>query len=116
MREELGPAHLMRVFLEHVDEQAADGLALGLGVGNPLKRAKEQSTFVGVDQRDGVGVAEHGDDLFGLSQPQQPVVDEDAGQLVTDRLMDQHGRDGTVHAARQAADHLGVADLGADLG
>jgi hypothetical protein len=38
-------------------------------------------------------VAEHGHDLLGLAQPQQPVVDEDAGELVADRLVDQDGGD-----------------------
>jgi hypothetical protein len=33
------------------------------------------------------------------------VIDEHAGQLVADRLVDQHRRDGAVDAARQAADH-----------
>jgi hypothetical protein len=37
-------------------------------------------------------VAEHGHDLLGLAQPQEAVVDEDAGQLVADRLVDQHRR------------------------
>ena len=44
------------------------------------------------------------------------MVDEYAGQLFADRLVDQHRRDRAVDPARQAADHLAVADLGADLG
>ena len=53
-------------------------------------------------------------DLLGLALPQQAVVDEDAGQLVADRLVDEDGGDGAVHAAREAADHLAVPDLLAD--
>ena len=60
-------------------------------------------------------VAEHADDLFGLVEPHQPVIDEDAGELVADRFVDQHGGDRGVDAARQAADHPALADLGADL-
>ena len=44
------------------------------------------------------------------------MVDEDAGQLVADRLVDQHRRDRGIDAARQAADHPALADLVADLG
>jgi hypothetical protein len=44
----------------------------------------------------------------------RPVIDEDAGELVADRLVDQHRRDRGIDAAREAADHLAVADLRAD--
>ena len=44
------------------------------------------------------------------------MVDEHAGQLLADRLVDQHRRDRAVDAARQAADHLALADLRADVG
>jgi hypothetical protein len=43
------------------------------------------------------------------------VIDEDAGQLIADGLVDQDGGDGAVDTARQPADHLGVAHLLADL-
>ena len=45
---------------------------------------------------------------------QQAVIDEDAGELFADRLVQQHGDDRRVDAARQAADHAPAADLGAD--
>jgi hypothetical protein len=60
-------------------------------------------------------VAEHGDDLFRLAQPQKAVIDEDAGELVADGFVDQDGGDRAVDPAGQAADDLGVADLVADL-
>ena len=44
------------------------------------------------------------------------MVDEDAGQLVADRLVDQHRRDRAVDPARQAADDPAGADLLANLG
>ena len=44
------------------------------------------------------------------------MVDEHAGQLLADRLVDQHRRDRAVDPARQAADHLALADLLADVG
>ncbi len=44
------------------------------------------------------------------------MIDEDAGQLVADRLVDQHRRDRRIDAAREAADHPRLADLRADAG
>ena len=41
LREELRAADLLRLGLEDLDEQPADGLALGLGVGLALERAEE---------------------------------------------------------------------------
>ena len=45
-----------------------------------------------------------------LALPQQPVVDEDAGQLVADRLGEQGRDDRRIDAAGQPADHPVVAD------
>ena len=61
-------------------------------------------------------VAEQVDDGLGLVEPQHAVIDEHAGELVADGLVDQHGRDRGIDAAGEAADHLALADLGADLG
>jgi hypothetical protein len=54
-----------------------------------------------MDERDVVVVAEQRDDLFGLAQTHQAMVDEDAGELVADRLVDQHGGHGGVDATRK---------------
>ena len=50
-------------------------------------------------------------DLLGLALAQQPVVDEYAGQPVTDGALDERGRDRGVHAAGQARDRPAAADL-----
>ncbi len=42
------------------------------------------------------------------------MVDEDAGELVADRLVDEQRGDGRVDAAGEPADDALVADLGAD--
>ena len=114
--EEVGAADLLRFGLEHVDELGADELALRLGVGDAGEAAEEVRARVHVDQRDVVAVAEQRNDLLRLAEPHQAVVDEDAGQLIADRFVDQHRGDRAVDAARQAADHPPVADLLADVG
>ena len=102
------------VFLEHVDEQLADGFTLGFGIGNPLKLAKEQIRFVSVDQIEVIVVAEHAHDLFGLVFAQQAVVHKHTGQVFTDRFVDKDRRDRAVNAARQGADDFLVANLFTD--
>ena len=105
---------LGRLALEGLDEQPADGLALGLGVGDAGERAEEFRRRLDMDQRDVVVVAEQPHDLVALAGAHQAVVDEDAGELVADRLVDQHRRDRGIDAAGEAADHARLADLGAD--
>ena len=59
-------------------------------------------------------VAEGGDDLLALVLAHEAVVDEDAGELVADRAVDEHRGDARVDAAGEAADDAPVADLRAD--
>ena len=89
-------------------------LRLTSGSVTPEQRAEESVCGVNVDERDVVAVAEQRDDLLGLAEPQQAVVDEDAGELVADGLVDQHRGDGGIDAAGEAADHPALADLRAD--
>ena len=104
----------LRLALESLDEQAADRLALGLRVGDAGERAQEGFARLDVDQRDVEMVAEQPHHLFALARPQQAVIDEHAGELVADRLVDQHRRDRRIDAAREPADHPALADAGAD--
>jgi hypothetical protein len=103
-----------RACVEDVDEEPADGLALGLGVGDALECGEEALGLVGVDQRDVVVIAEKADDLLGLAEAHQAGIDEDAGQLLADRLVDQDGGDRRIDAAGEPADHAAGADLLAD--
>ena len=43
------------------------------------------------------------------------MIDEDAGELLADRLVDEHRGHRGIDAAGQAADHPALADLAADL-
>jgi hypothetical protein len=68
-----------------------------------------------VDEADVVGLAEQLHHLVRLVEAHQAVVDEDAGQLLADRLMDEDGGDGGIDPARQAADDAVEAHLLLDL-
>ena len=59
--------------------------------------------------------AKQRDDLFAFAEPEKSVIDKHAGELIADRLVDQHRRDGGIDAARQPADHPALADLTADF-
>jgi hypothetical protein len=91
-------------------------LRLASGSVTPARPFRNSALGVDVDQRDVVVAAEQADDLLRLAQPHQAVIDEDAGQLLADRLVDQHGGNRAVDPAGQAADHLAVTHLLADFG
>ena len=60
----------------------------------PSSADRNRSERIAVHQLDIEPVAERAHHLLCLAGTQQPVIDEDAGQLIADRLMDQHRRDG----------------------
>ena len=107
-------AELPRLLLEDADELLADDRALLLGLGHPREPGEEPLAGMDVDERDVEVVAERLDDLLGLVLAQQAVVDEHAGELVADRLVDEQCRNRRVDAAREPADHALGADLRAD--
>ena len=102
LRQEFGAAELLRLGVEHVDEQPADGLALRFRVGDAGERVEEQRLGIDVDERNVVAVAKQRHDLLRLGQPQQAVIDEHAGELLADRLVDQHGGDRANRRRRTA--------------
>ena len=110
------PPTFVRLLLEHFDEQPADRLAFQFRIGDAIQRVEEQVGCVAMHQFDIEPVAERGDDVVRLALPQQPVIDENAGQLLADRLMDQHRGDRRIDPAGQPADHPPGAHLLPDPG
>ena len=109
--EEIDLAQPLRLLLEDLDEQAADGLPLLLRIGDAFERGEEPRARIDRHERDVVMAAEQVDDLARLVLAQQPVIDEDASELVADRLVDQQRRDGGIDAARQPADDAALCPL-----
>ncbi len=87
--EEADVAELAGLFLEDADELLADDLPLLLRVGHAGEPGEEALLRLDVDERHVEVAAERLHDLLGLVLAQQPVIDEDAGQLVADRLVDE---------------------------
>ena len=99
LSQELSPANLRGLGLEYLDEVLADGLALGLGIGDARQRIEELLLGVHVHERNVVVIAEQAHHLLGFAKAHQAVIDEHAGELIADGLVDQHGGDGAVDAA-----------------
>uniref|UniRef100_A0A0N4ZGT3 NAD-specific glutamate dehydrogenase n=1 Tax=Parastrongyloides trichosuri TaxID=131310 RepID=A0A0N4ZGT3_PARTI len=114
--QEGGAFDLGGLAVEHLDEDAADGLALGFRVRNPGQLAEEFLRRINVHQRDVVVLAEQGRDLLGLVLAHQAGVHEDTGQLIANSFMDKQCCNGRIHTAGKRADNFAFADLFADLG
>ncbi len=109
-----GPS-LLRLGLEDADERLADRLPLLLGIGDTLQPLVELLGRVGIDEVHAEGAGEDVLDQIRLAEPEQPVVDEDRGQLLADRPVDQRGRDRRIDSAAQPQQHPAGPDLQPDL-
>ena len=96
---------LRRLLLEDADELLADDLALALGVVDARRAGRGSAPRRRRGRAGCRTVAEGLDDLLGLVHAHQAVVDEDAGELLADRPVDEQRRDRGVDAAGEAADH-----------
>ena len=104
----------LRRFLEDIDEAVPDAAALLLRLDDSREIAEELAARVDDAEVDVEVIAEGRLDEVALVLPQQSVVDEDADELLADRLREERGDDRAVDAARKPADHLRVADAGLD--
>ena len=77
-------------------------LRFSSGSDTPASRREEALLRLDVDERHVEVAAERLDDLVRLVLAQEAVVDEDARELVADRLVDEQRGDGRVDAARRA--------------
>ena len=102
--------------LEDPDEEFSDDLALALGVRDPGKRVEEAVSCLHVDQVDVELVEEGLLNLSTLIGAHETCVNEHAGELVADRLVDERSRHGGVDTAGQRAEDPLVPHLGLDLG
>ena len=80
-------------------------LPLLLRVGDAREAREEALLRLDVHERDVEVAAERLDHLLRLALAQEAVVDEDARELVADRLVDEQRRDGRVDAAGERAEH-----------
>ena len=112
--EPLHVAELPRLVLEDADELLADPLALLLGVDDPGELREEALLRLDVDERTPKWPPNVSTTCSASSLPQQAVVDEDAGELVADRLVHEQRGDGAVDAAGEPAEDAVAPDARAD--
>ena len=79
--------------VQDVSVSDTNDLALLFRVGDAGQAAEEQVFGVGADDLDAHVLGEHGHDLITFLMTQQAVIDEDAGQLVANGLVQQRGND-----------------------
>ena len=111
LRQEADILELVRFLFEHLDEQAADDLALGLRVGDALERRQEALRGIHADDFHAQVLREGAHDLIALPQAHQAMIHEHAHQPIADRQVQQRGHDARIDAPGQPQQHLAVADL-----
>ncbi len=112
--EKLGAADFVRLLVKYIDECGADDLALLLGIADAPQMPKKERPRVALDERNVVVAAKQLHHFLRLAVAQKPVIDENARELIADRLMDQYGGNRGIDPARQPADHPTFADSRTD--
>ena len=100
--------------LERSHELLADDLPLGLRIRHPRQLGEEDVLAIQPDQRDVEVPLERLHHLVGFTGAKESRIDEDAGQVLPDRLVDQQRGHGRVDPARQPADGPALSDLQPD--
>jgi hypothetical protein len=113
--EEFGVADFFHGVFEDFDEGASDDFAFAFGFGDAFEALEEEASGVFVVELDFEVLAEDFADDAGFAVAEDAVVDEDAGELVADGLMDEGGGDAGVDSAAEAEDDAFGADLLADF-
>src|SRR5262249_24481392 len=84
LRQEAHVLQAVRLLVEYLDEDAANDLALGLRVGHPRESREEARPGIDADHVHAKMLCEGAHHLLRLAEPQQPVIDEHAGELIAD--------------------------------
>ena len=100
-----------RRLFEYPDELVADHLAFRLRVGHALERSEKMLGGVDILEFDLEILAEDALHDLRFVFAQQPVVNENTGELVADCLVQKRCRDRGIDAAAQTKHDLFVADL-----
>ena len=116
LRQQADAVQLPGFLGKDLNKLIADDLSLGLGIRNPGQLVQKTVNGIDIDQVGVHLIAENLDHLFRFPLAQQAVVDMDTGQLLSDRLDQQGGNNGRIHAAGESEKDLAVSDLRAQSG
>ena len=93
LRQKIRPANRIGLFFKNVNERTTNDFALLLWVADAVQLAKKQLRGIFMHQLDIEMVAEQPDHLFAFAGPHHAGIDIHAGQLLTNRFMQQHRDD-----------------------
>ena len=113
LREPRYSVELRRLLLEELDERTPDALALLLRIGDAGKGGEKAILGVDAPDVDPQMSGEGRHDLVAFVEPEQPVVDEDACQLVADGTVEKRRDHGGIDASREREQHPVGADRAA---
>ena len=82
--------------LENLHEYATDDFAFFLGVGHALELAQEFFARIDMNDLHVHVLAEHLHHLPALVEPQQAGIDENTGELVANRFLDERSGDARI--------------------
>ena len=108
-------AETLALRLKHPDELSTDDLAFLLGIGNAGELGDEALARMDVLHIDVEALVKEVHQEFGLTLPHEALVDEHAGELIANRLVQQEGQCGRINPARQSQQHPLVAHLGTHI-
>ena len=101
---------LTSLTIENIDKTFADNFPFLFRLGHPLQLFVK--IILSIYAQD---IAPHilvvGKDALKLVFPQQTVIDEDTGKVITDRLVKQHGSHSRIDTSRQSQYHFIVSQL-----
>src|SRR3546814_12934652 len=89
LREELHVRNLRGFLVEYIDEQFADDLALGLRIADAFQRTEKPRFGIDANALHAEMIGEDLHDLIAFVMAQQAVIDEHAGKLRADSLVQQ---------------------------
>ena len=101
--------------LKDADEFGADDLALFLGVSDSLELPEKTISTIDDLKPDFEVSPEKLADRIPFPGTQKTVINEDAGELIADRLVNECCRHAGIHPAAEPENHAPVTHLGADL-
>ena len=111
LNEEIHPAEPLALVFKNADKLLADNFSLLLRLGHACELGEETLLGVDSDELHIKALAEDVLDLVALVLSEQTVVNENAGQLLADRSVQEHGCNGAVDSAGHGAEHGLVAYL-----
>src|SRR5437764_566659 len=100
--------------LKDFDEFIADDLALLFRINDPAQEGEETLRGINIFELHVEIFPEDSLHDFLFAGPKQSVVNENAGQLITNRLVQQGRDDRGINTAAETKHHFVVADLSAD--